>query len=774
MTEQRRLAAIMFTDIVGYTRLMSEDEQKALECVRNKRAIIQPLLKQFNGEFLKELGDGTLSAFTSSVDAVRCAVALQQALADQPDYKIRVGIHLGDVVSDDGDIFGDGVNIASRIESQSEPGGIAFSEQIYESVRNQSDIDCHFVGEKNLKNVGRPIKIYSIKPQHQPDPKKSRTRNWLMQALVISFLVIVGFFIYNSLQSTNKSPTVNNQQQSESYTIAVLPLNNLSSDSEQEYFSDGLTEELLNVMTRTTDLKVISRASAFRFKDTNQTASEIGKQLNADYLLEGSVRKSGSMIRVTMNLLDAKTEERIWSDNFERQISDIFALQDSIAAAVVASLKVEFLGISDLTKRTKINPEAYELYLQALKVSRIGSSQNHFQAEQYLKQALSLEPDFIEARLKLAHTYFRQMQLYMISVKEGLQKTEETLDLVLQNTNDSADAYSLLGNIRSTYYLDWEGALQAYEKALSLSPNHPRTLKSLGYLQASLGDVEKGLMLTRQSRKLDPLTSGSIHNEGYLSYMAGDYKAAERLFKEALDFAGEAYSTGNLMLGLALVADGRPESALEYINKEPSEAQRMSGQIVAMKALGQTDEALRLLNEFSSKYGENIPVPTAGLHAQLGNFDKAFEWFDKAYEKKDPNLMSTMVHPINEPLKSDPRFEALLIKLNLKEGTKKIGYPADNLLDDNYTLGEPWNLVWSDEFNGSEINPDNWTHQVLPAGRFNKEWQRYTDRPENAFIENGYLVIKALQTKEGHGEDHYSSARLHTAKKQTFKHIKFD
>jgi TolB-like protein/Tfp pilus assembly protein PilF len=471
------------------------------------------------------------------------------------------------------------------------------------------------------------------------------------------------------LYLTQDSQRIDEQTETDakSITIAVLPLKNLSSDKDQEYLSDGLTEELLNVMTRETELKVIGRTSSFQLKNSDASSEKLAQQLGADYLLEGSVRKSGRQIRVTINLLEAESGRQIWSDNYERELNDIFALQDSVAAAVVMSLEIEFLGLTQRKERDKVNSKAYDYYLQALRITRHPDSESLLQQEQYLQQALAIAPEFTEARLKLAINYYQQMNTYLLSVGEGLPKTEQSLAQVLQENSKLAGAHTLMGNIQSTYYLDWVQAESHYQKALDLNPNDPLTLSAMGFLVGAFGDIQRGLILTRQSRKLDPLNFSHIHNEAFLNYLDGNYKEAEKFLLEAIQFAGKPYPSAYLLLGLIAISDGRAEKALEYIQQEQGEKQRMSGLMLAYLHLGEKERAEQMFSNFRENYGQEMPVPVAGNYVQNGDFDAALEWFERAYEKGDPNLMTTMVHPINEPIKDDPRFQQFLKKLKLLE-----------------------------------------------------------------------------------------------------------
>ena len=297
--KHRKLAAIMFTDIVGYTALMSNDEDNALRILQKNRDTVKVLVSRFNGEFLKEIGDGTLCSFGSVVDAVNCALEIQNTLKDEPDFKLRIGIHVGDVVVEEsGDVFGDGVNVASRIENLAVPGGISVSGQVYDNIQNKPTIETEFLGEKTLKNVARPVKIYAIGKAGEP---------------------------HAALKSHDAETTDTKKTRP---SIAVLPFDDMSPGKDQEWFCDGMAEEILNALAQVDDLRVIARTSAFAFKGKHGDIREIGRKLDVETLLEGSVRKAGNRLRITAQLIKVSEGSHIWSERYDRDMEDVFAIQD--------------------------------------------------------------------------------------------------------------------------------------------------------------------------------------------------------------------------------------------------------------------------------------------------------------------------------------------------------------------------------------------------------------------------------------------------------------
>ncbi|CAG1023390.1 partial adenylate cyclase, partial [Methylococcales bacterium] len=371
----RMLAAIMFTDIVGYTRMMGDDEEHARQVRDRYRSTLQNAITAGTGRILQYYGDGTLSIFGSAIDAVHAAIEIQRAFRIKPHLPVRIGIHLGDIVYEDDAIFGNGVNVTSRIQALAAPGSILVSDKIADELKNQPGLDTLSYGKVELKNVDRPIELFAIVSDGIVLPKKDQ--------------------IYSKLPVSYKS-------------IAVLPFVNLSTDPENEYFSDGITEEILNSLTRVEGLQVTSRTSSFMFKNRNEDAREIGALLNVSTLLEGSVRKYGNSIRVTAQLIDTVTGFHLWSENFDRELKDVFALQDEIADTIAEKLthKLSSPRLEPRnTPRYAENFEAYSAYLKALFYWNKWSPDYINRAIPLLEEAIRLEPMFPPAYSLLGSCY---------------------------------------------------------------------------------------------------------------------------------------------------------------------------------------------------------------------------------------------------------------------------------------------------------------------------------------------------------------------------------
>lgn len=361
MLQSRQLAAIMFTDIAGYTAVMGENEQKAFEILRQNRNLQKPLIEQHHGKWIKELGDGVLASFSTVTDAVNCACAILRGCKEIEGLHLRIGIHLGEIVVEDDDVFGDGVNIASRIQAVAAIDSIWVSEAVHSNVVNKKGIETRFVKEETLKHVKEPVRIYQI-----------LAGNDLRQQV-------------SAVAKVTKEGKIK--------SLAILPFADLSAGKDQEYLGDGIAEELLNLMSQVNGLKVIGRTSSFSFKNKDLDLKTIGKLLNENTILEGSVQKAGNRVRITSQLINAQDGFHIWSQRYDREIDDIFALQDDICSKIAEHLKLTLL---QKKKRTK-NLKAYEWFLKADYYWKRYGEENIERAIACCRQALELDPEYADA-----------------------------------------------------------------------------------------------------------------------------------------------------------------------------------------------------------------------------------------------------------------------------------------------------------------------------------------------------------------------------------------
>ncbi|MDH4298492.1 MAG: adenylate/guanylate cyclase domain-containing protein, partial [Cyclobacteriaceae bacterium] len=399
MPQSRQLSAIMFTDIVGYTALMGKDEHKAFALLNKNRQLQKSFIEAFNGRWIKELGDGTMASFNTVSDAVNAAVKIQEACNAANDFQLRIGIHQGEVVFENDDVFGDAVNIAARIQAAANPGCIFISEAVNHNVANKKDIKTLFVKEEILKNVSQPVRMYQV--------------------------MIAGSEIIIPEKPVAK--VVEN-------SIAVLPFANMSSDPEQEFFSDGITEEIINMLAQVPQLKVIGRTSSFAFKGKNLDLKFIGEQLKVSYILEGSVRKSGNKLRVTAQLISVADGFHLYSEKFDRELEDVFAIQDEVSFAILNAIKVRLFEKerTAVLNRYTNNVDAYQLYLQGLYHYNRYTPDSMAKAVEFYQAAINIDFNYALAYAEMSSCYWDLAYFNWGPREESVAKSIDAINKALQ------------------------------------------------------------------------------------------------------------------------------------------------------------------------------------------------------------------------------------------------------------------------------------------------------------------------------------------------------
>ena len=524
MSQSRQLAAIMFTDIVGFTTLMGNDEEKAIELLKKNRELQKPIIEQFNGRWIKELGDGVMSSFNTVFDAVNAAIKIQEACSLSNDFLLRIGIHLGDVIFENDDVFGDGVNIASRIVSLAEPGGIYVSGKIYAEIKNQKSIESVFLGMYDLKNVASSVEIFAISnpgiaiPQQEklklkkkevPLEKKSSLKSLFTVSTIVVVLILSGIYFFKFYSKTGKSD--------EAKSIAVLPFINLSSDKNDEYFADGMCDEILTNLSKIGDLKVISRTSVLQYKGTKKNLREIADELGVNNILEGSVQKSNDRIRINVQLINAKTDEHLWAESYDRDNKDVFSIQSEIAKTIAREMKATLSEKekSLIEEKPTENLQAYDFYLRgnsyidATNFTEIKDVLDD--AERMYRAAFRLDPTFTEAYTKLIQAY---LSIYW-SGKEANHadykvKAKNLLDSLLALNNDIPAVHLAKGFFKYHAERDYSGAIAEFAIAEKSDPNNSDVILGKGYVYRRLGKLDDAIINFQKAVELNPNDKQSL------------------------------------------------------------------------------------------------------------------------------------------------------------------------------------------------------------------------------------------------------------------------
>jgi TolB-like protein/lipoprotein NlpI len=448
-------------------------------------------------------------------------------------------------------------------------------------------------------------------------------------------------------------------------TIAVLPFADLSADHDQEYFSDGLAEELLNALGRVPGLRVTARVSSFRFKGANPDAQTIGRKLNVANLLEGSVRKDGRRLRIGVQVVDAQTGFQRWSAAYERQMDDIFAVQEEIARSVVAALQVTVLATpsSIVALQTK-NPEAYNAVLQARHFWTRRGQGDLERAAASFRKAIELDPGYANAWVGLAETHHRQADNGELPAEEGYRMARQEVERALALAPGLAYAHAELGWIKRAHDWDWEGADAAYQRALALEPGSRAAVVGASVLAFTLGRLDEAIGLDARAIEVDPLSAGPRINLGIHQYYAGRLDEAAAAFTKALELSPD-YPIMRALLGRVRLMQGRPREALAEIEREPDEVWRRYGLCLAYHAAGRAKDADAALAAFVRDYKDTMAFQIAEVFAYRGNADKAFAWLDRAFAQRDGGMADLKNNPLLKPLEGDPRHAALFTRMRL-------------------------------------------------------------------------------------------------------------
>jgi class 3 adenylate cyclase/TolB-like protein/Tfp pilus assembly protein PilF len=484
MASTRRLAAIFAADVAGYSRLMGSDEEGTHERLKaHRREVVEPKISEHSGRIVKTTGDGMLAEFPSVVDAVRCAAELQRAMIDRaagiPEdrrIKFRIGINLGDVIVEDDDIFGDGVNVAARLEALAEPGGICISRMVRDQIRDKLPYAFEDLGEQNVKNIRRPVRVYALRLEAVAGRPASSTA------------------LATPIPQSVKVPRL---------SIVVLPFANLGNDPEQQYLADGITEDLTTDLSRIAGMVVISRTTAFTYRNRPIDIRQIGRELNVRYVLEGSVRRSGDRIRCNAQLIDAESDSHIWAERFDLLAQDLLWLQDEVTGRIAIALDLELVKLE--AARRSENPDAFEYILRARSAVNRDSTRDSFaEAISLCESALALDPASIQARAHLARALtLRVMEQMTDTPAADLERAEALIADVLATSPHDPIAHAVRGELLRAQGR-YEAAIPEYERAVALDRNYAGAVATLGLCKFLAGAIEEAIPAQEQAIRLSP------------------------------------------------------------------------------------------------------------------------------------------------------------------------------------------------------------------------------------------------------------------------------
>ena len=635
----------MFTDVVGYTLLGQKNESLSLSLLEDQRKLVRQILDRHNGREVKTIGDAFLIEFPSALDAVRCAYNIQRkarernvSMPEERRVHLRIGIHLGDVVESDGDISGDAVNVASRIGPFAENGGISLSRQVYDQVQNKFELPLTSLGAKTLKNVGAPVELYKV------------ALPW---------------------QEERISPST----QLDKKRIAVLPFANISPSPSDEYFSDGMTEELIATLSRIRNLGVIARTSVIRYKGLTKPVVEIGRELNVGTVLEGSVRVAGKKLRITAQLIDAGTEEHLWSETYDRNLEDAFSIQSEIAKRIARALKVRVLQSETLRLEKKATgiPEAYSLYLKGRHSLNTRTEKGLKDAIQKFESSIKRDPKFALAYTGLADAYsiLASYSLEYVPPKEGFPKAKTSAEKALSLDDHLAEAHASLGLVKFYYEWDWNGAEAEFKKALELNPGYAQAHQYYADFVKSFGRFDEALEEMKKALTLDPLSYSIKTGIGHVLYLSRQYDLAVDQYRKVVE-SDPSFVPARLWFGRPYLQKGMFKEAIEQVEEAVKLSHETTVSLAtlaqAFAAAGRIADAKKLLDKLLTRGTEQY-VPSywiALVYTSMGNKDEAMKYLERAFLERSSWLVWANVEPRFDSLRSDARFASLLARIGFK------------------------------------------------------------------------------------------------------------
>jgi adenylate cyclase len=632
----RQLVAIVFADMTGYTTLMQENEALAKSKRLRLKEVLEATIEKYNGKILQYYGDGSLSIFQSAIDAVNSAIEIQHQLQQNPKVDLRIGIHTGDVTVEDESIYGDGVNVASRIESLAVSGSVFISEKVYDEIKNQEHIQSKELGSFELKNVKHPVRVYAITNQGMIVPARGELTGKIRQPI-------------------NR--------------LAVLPFVNMSADPENEFFSDGITEELLNALTKVDGLQVTSRTSAFAFKGKNDDIRDIAIRLNVDKILEGSVRKSGNRVRITAQLINAADGYHIWSENFDRNLTDIFEVQDEISGIITNKLRENFAATrqnESLVRAHTKNLDAYTQYLKALHYWNKVTPADTRKAIECFEKAIELDPNYAQAYAMAAGAYSNLGATGQMLPQKAFEIVSRYADKALELDNTVAEGHIAKAGLYLFYEWKWKESYLALQKAIKLNPSATAAYQLLGFYYIIVGQKDDAIKILEEGVRIDPLST--ILNQ----FLGNAYIFAER-YDDAIqkaDMLLEMNPEMRISIELKAWATGmkgdwkKSLKLFEEVHRLTNHPLKgLMGVGYAYAMLGETEKALECVKKLEHRQREDpntvIDADLVAIWYALGNMDKVFYHISQCVEKRTAPVDYFLQYPVFKELAKDPRYEEL-------------------------------------------------------------------------------------------------------------------
>jgi len=650
MSQTRQLAAIMFTDISGYTALMGNDEQKAYDILRKNRALQKPIIEEFNGRWIKELGDGVLASFNTVSDAVNAAFKIQQQCNVAKEFQLSIGIHQGEIIVEDGDIYGDAVNVASRIQTLGVPGSVLFSKKIKDEIHNKTKVQTVSLGSFEFKNVEEPLEVFALSSPGFVVPRKEQMKGKLKTPAAnskkpiyiiasVAVLLLATVFIFRKSIFPTKNAVIK--------SLAILPFVNAQKDSALAYLSDGIPENLINRFSKMAGIKVFARSATFELADSSRKVESLRKLLNADVVLTGHLSKSTTGYTLNCELVDAINKNLLWGNSYELTSDDIASVEDSIISSLINPLRITLANGKKINEdEEKVNPAAYAEYLKGRYLSYGSTPEETEQAIGHFRQAISIDPKYALAYAAIANEKITQSIFSNAGNKEIMNEGRTSLEAAKALDPTLPEIYTTEGALKFYYEYDWKGAVSSYKKALELDPNNAIIYIRYSATLADVGQTKEALPLADKAVELDPVSISSLHNLGWVNLLAGNYQKAIEAFAKAVELH-PTFTWGYIKQAFGYTALKQYDRALQESDK--AEALLKDGwgseliQISIMginKDAGNKVKADSLMNRFLNYASKNTvkdPYALSCVYRMKHDYPRALEWEEKTLQQRSPS-----------------------------------------------------------------------------------------------------------------------------------------
>jgi len=676
--EDRRHIAVMFSDIVGYTALMGSDEDKAFDMLKRNHTIHETLIKTHNGTLIKEIGDGTLASFPLASNAVRCAMDIQKE-AKSLKIPLKIGIHEGEMVMAGDDVLGDGVNVASRLQELSQEGCITISGTVQKDIKNKADINTKYIGEKRLKNVDDPVKVYEVlcvEDQISVQDKQSKPRSKLIYYFFGGIIVIlIAIILWQFLPSKqNASVTEETEPVEIDRSIAVLPFVSLSDDPEQEYFSIGIMDEILMHLYKIGDLRVTSRTSVMGYKDTSKNIKEIADELKVAHILEGSVRKSGNRVRIIVQLIDPSTDEHLWAESYDRELADVFTIQSEVAQQIASSLKT--VVSTDVKDRIETNPTnnlvAYDYYLKgndAYWRSRARLDKNiMYESIDYYKKAIEMDENFSLAYTGLGRSYWWLADHELAEKKSEIMKNSKSnLQKAIDLDPYNGWAYAEMSVV--SIHWDWDSTATRHnlEMAMKLMPNDFNAYLHSFYFELRLGNCQKMKSIQKDYKRFSQYVDQPFNLWSLMILFC------ERNYSEIAMRADQYWdgylgsSQAHLIFFSYLFLDefDKANKIVAYVKDSINSKHRYywyncyNGMLKAKQ--GDKETALKMCDSLRTTSYENRSI--AFIYAALNDKKQMYNYLHKALEKREALHYYIDLYPEMISCENDAEFQRIRMEV---------------------------------------------------------------------------------------------------------------